>query len=43
MQEFFITQFVDPGLINESMQKDRKIEVRFAFRESDIVSISSFS
>ena len=40
MQEFFTKQFVEPGLINETMQRERKIEVRFAFREFDVVSIS---
>ncbi len=38
IQEYYVKQFVTPGLISESMQKDRKIEVRFAFKAEDIVS-----
>lgn len=41
MQKFF-AEFVDQKLINETMRKERKIEIRFVFDHDSVVSSSTF-
>lgn len=38
IQDYYISQFVRPGLISDAKQRERKIEVRFVFHATDIVS-----
>ena len=39
MHTFFNKEFVKPGLINETMQKSNKIDIRFVFKRSEVVSM----
>jgi hypothetical protein len=41
MQKFF-AEFVDQKLINETMKKERKVEIRFVFDHDSVVSTSMF-
>jgi len=38
MRTFFLNEFVKLGLISETMQKNRKIDIRFVFKSIDVVS-----
>ena len=42
MQKFF-AEFVDQKLVNETMRKERKVEIRFVFDHDSVVSSLFYS